>query len=342
MITLRNGVWWSDYYEADKRIRKSLKTSDKKEAMTKVVAMMQKKEEGIPLEAAYKAAKEGYKGWRDSKSPETIEGNWKAVQAYFGPCSLSSVNIQKYTTSMLEAGQSGSTINQRLSLISILFKHTGLPRPPIHRVRTNPGRTRRVTTEEELKLLKLFAESTRPKGKDMHDLVVFLLDTGMRLSEALNVEFDLERRVINCWVNKGDRPRAILMTDKVFTLLQRRGSNPFKMFTKDSAENEWDWVRQKMGLQHDKEFVLHILRHTVGSRLADEGVDGFVIQHMLGHASITTTQKYVHMSTKGMEKAVAALQKRDQDVTKTGRRERRSLDSIRLQATRAGLLIRRS
>lgn len=321
MIKLRNGVWWSDYYEADKRVRKSLKTSDKKEAITKVVAMMERKETGPSLEAAYRSAKIGYKGWRDAKSPETIEGNWKAVSLYFGSCSLSSITSERitdYTTSMLEAGQSGSTINQRLSLLSILFKHTRLPRPSIQRVRTNPGRTRRVTEEEELEVLLLFILSKRPRAKDMHDLVVLLLDTGMRLSEALNVEFDLDRRIISCWVNKGDRPRVIEMTTRVHALLERRGKQPFKTFTSDSAENEWDWVRKEMGLQHDKEFVLHTLRHTFGSRLADAGIDGFKIQRLLGHASITTTQKYVHMSTKGMEGVVDALEKRAHRVTKTG------------------------
>ncbi len=52
---------------------------------------------------------------------------------------------------------------------------------------------------------------------------------------------------------------------------------------------------------------LHILRHTFCSRLADRGVPAGNIQKLAGHASITTTERYMHYSDEGLEKAIAAL-----------------------------------
>ena len=51
--------------------------------------------------------------------------------------------------------------------------------------------------------------------------------------------------------------------------------------------------------------TLHCLRHTFGSRLNDAGVDAFRMQKLMRHASITTTQGYVHVD--GLAAAVEKL-----------------------------------
>ncbi len=55
-----------------------------------------------------------------------------------------------------------------------------------------------------------------------------------------------------------------------------------------------------MGLEDDKEFVTHTLRHTMGSRLADANVSAPLIGQMLGHKNLKTTQKYIHVSAAGL------------------------------------------
>jgi len=374
MITLRNSVWWADFYDSSgRRIRKSLKTTDKKIAK-ELAAKLMAGETGKPLsqnssssptlEEAWIKAHAEYGGWREAKSQATLEGTWKQVALHFGGDTLlSSIDTRAmtaYAGAMREAGLSGSTINQRMSFISILFKqaitmwgYEKLTMPTIVRAKVAEGRTRRITAEEELKVLEWFKRGLRPRHNDMADLVAFLLDTGMRLSEALRVNdasYCFIQGSITIWENKGDRPRAVPMTPRVRAILTRRKNmtTPFGMFTVDSAEHEWDWVRTKMDLDADKEFVLHVLRHTVGSRLADAGVDGFIIQKFLGHKSITTTQKYIHVSVAGMNKATEVLTKlqtqipRDRDVTKPEPFERRRDHAARRRRANEPLLIRRS
>ena len=67
----------------------------------------------------------------------------------------------------------------------------------------------------------------------------------------------------------------------------------------------------------------HDLRHTFGTRLADAGVDVVKIKDLMGHASITTTMRYLHASEKGKREAIARLS----DYRQQGR-ERCKIDAL--------------
>ena len=109
----------------------------------------------------------------------------------------------------------------------------------------------------------------------------------------LNYEdVNFETGLITIWVSKSGRARSIPMTKRVRAImLNRQASTPDKPFhlNNDQAINAFQWVRKVMGLEHDKEFVLHSLRHTCASRLLNKGADIVTIKEWLGHADITTT-----------------------------------------------------
>jgi site-specific recombinase XerD len=50
-------------------------------------------------------------------------------------------------------------------------------------------------------------------------------------------------------------------------------------------------LRDKLGL--DPEFVLHSLRHTMLTRLGEQGTDAFTIKRIAGHSCITVSERYV-------------------------------------------------
>src|SRR5512135_2028600 len=66
-------------------------------------------------------------------------------------------------------------------------------------------------------------------------------------------------------------------------------------------------LRPRQQSREDATGRLHVLRHTFCSRLADRGVPAGHIQKLAGHASITTTERYMHYSDEGLGKAIAAL-----------------------------------
>jgi integrase len=199
-----------------------------------------------------------------------------------------------------------------VSQLSVLFNeaidnwgHDKLVKPRIVRSKVAEGRQRRFTSEEVAEAIERLEKSPKELYADVADLIRVLADTGMRLNEALKLtraNFNLTERQIVLWVTKNKQPRGVPMTPRVLDVLTARAhlSKPFGMLSETMATRAWKWVRGEMGFAEDKEFVMHTLRHTVGSRLADANVSAPLIQQMLGHKSLRTTQKYIHVSAAGL------------------------------------------
>jgi site-specific recombinase XerD len=62
-------------------------------------------------------------------------------------------------------------------------------------------------------------------------------------------------------------------------------------------------------LKMPSEFVLHTLRHTFGTRLGEGGADAFTIMRLMGHSSVTTSQRYVHPTPETLELAMRRMEK---------------------------------
>lgn len=332
-MKLRGDVWWFDGYVDGKRVRKSLGTTDKKEAkrkeaellagVTEVASKKSIADYGPTLGEAYKKAKREYKPWRDSPDVRTIDKNRRAIEDYFtADRKLSSIDreaINGFIEQMTKEGKAGSTINQRVSQLSVLFNealdnwgYDKLVKPRIVRAKVAEGRQRRFTNEEVAEAIERLQKAPKDLYADVADLIKVLADTGMRLNECLSLtraNFSLPEKQIVLWVTKNKQPRGVPMTPRVVDVLTSRAhlSKPFGMLSETMATRAWRWVREEMGFADDPEFVMHTLRHTVGSRLADANVSAPLIQQMLGHKSLKTTQKYIHVSASGLRQVADIL-----------------------------------
>jgi integrase len=347
MLKKRNGYWHADIGLPDGgRIRAStgIKVGEDKarawEAHEKLErdALASVKQgpasTRFTVKTAYERALKMHGKWRDSASPETIEGNYKAMALHFGADTLLSTIGQDEMEGWMAAmaGTSGSTINQRLSLVSVLFKIASqkdktLTAPHVDRVKGTIGRHRTLSAKEEQGALAYFTESAaQPRDKRgllraegqardraMLDLIPALLDTGFRLGEMLRVgpaEVDLEAGTITATLTKSGTDRTIPMTQRVRAIMERRlaAGGAFSCFTVDSADDCWERMRDAIGLAHDKRFVIHALRHTCCTRMVQRGENAFLIQKWMGHASITTTQSYVTLDTSDLMGLARALE----------------------------------
>ncbi len=258
--------------------------------------------------------------WKDGKSVKTHEKNSKLMKEYFGKDTLLSDigtdEIDQWISDMEEAGNSGSTINRKLAclskVMSVAMDRGALDKKPrFERQQEGTGRIRWLSIEEEKSLLGLL----KKWGKDdHHDVVVFLLDTGCRPSEAykLNSTTDVsfETGLVHFWDTKNGSPRSIPMTLRVREILQRRTKNSVRPFPFNDAwlRNQWDRARNLMGFAKDPGFIPYCCRHTCASRMAQRGVPLVVIQKWMGHKTIQITLRYAHLSPEALQAGLKAIE----------------------------------
>jgi site-specific recombinase XerD len=142
----------------------------------------------------------------------------------------------------------------------------------------------------------------------MHDLTLYLSQTGLRLGEALQLsssDIRKEAKMIDVWQTKADEPRGIPMTTPVQELLSRR--QDFSGKTKFWIDRQWHKMRETLKLT--SEAKIHSLRHTFATRLCEKGVDIQVVQRLLGHRQITTTMIYAKMTSKRLNEAMSLFEK---------------------------------
>lgn len=160
----------------------------------------------------------------------------------------------------------------------------------------------------------------------LRDISLLILDTGLRLGEALaldwpNVHTEAagEAKFGYVHVTEGKSANArrnVPLTARVGAMLRRRRSrsSSFRVFSGpkgrpflvSSLDHQHKALRA--GLSLPGEFVLHSLRHTYGTRLGEAGADAFTIMRLMGHSSVTVSQRYVHPTPEGMERAVERLE----------------------------------
>jgi site-specific recombinase XerD len=78
---------------------------------------------------------------------------------------------------------------------------------------------------------------------------------------------------------------------------------PYLVTSVDHMHNR---VRTALGMP--PEFVVYSLRHSYGSRLAESGADPFSIKKLMGHGSITVSQRYCHLSQEALGGIVERMQ----------------------------------
>lgn len=260
--------------------------------------------------------------WTQTSGSEGAIRNAKQAVNFFGPRtpldSITMEHIDQYIQHLENIGNSGGTINRKLSALSKVLrtahergklgKMLRMPRrkEAIHRIRF-------LTGLEEEKLLRML---TGLGYQEQAEAVQILLYTGFRCGELWRLEcrdIDLDRRVITVWKTKNGRPRTVPIVQNILPLVTRRycdagGSGRlFPLASNAWLRNAWFRARTLMGMDDDPQFVPHMLRHTCATRLSQGGVSMPVIKEWMGHTSIITTSRYTHFAPSDLQEAAAVL-----------------------------------
>lgn len=258
------------------------------------------------------------KRWKHTKDSQRSYKRAVNLAAITGNIPLSAITdtvILHLTKTLESKGRKPATINRYLTNLKTILKDHKQTVDGIKLRKASNGRIRVLSKEEEVKIVNLFRETEHDERRyyfaDMGDLVEVLVDTGMRLGEALALtyqEVNYESNLISIWINKGNRPRSVPMTRRTRVILEtRQASNPVKPFSMKphQVSTAWNWARKKTGML---DAVPHSLRHTCASRMVNKGVDPVTVMTWMGHADISTTMIYMHLDPAKLVSAVSALE----------------------------------
>jgi integrase len=166
-------------------------------------------------------------------------------------------------------------------------------------------RIRWLSAEEEEQLLKLLPP-------DLAAFCEILIHTGMRRGELLSLKPEqIDGDYARLWRTKNGKARSVPLSPRAKELLEQWV--PFDM-NLTYMNTEWNKVRKAMGMKNDRNFVLHMLRHTTATRWLDATSNIVLVQKVLGHARLETTMRYAHTSDDQLLQGVGlVMQKYDKN-----------------------------
>ncbi len=172
------------------------------------------------------------------------------------------------------------------------------------------------TTLSADEITQLLAAPDLAKPIGVRDRAIFELmyATGMRVSEIVNLQLSqlhLQLHLIQV-IGKGDKERLVPVSPQAATWVDRylsvarpklvhgRGpENVFVNFHGQHLTRQGIWKNLKAYITRigiTKDVTPHTLRHSFATQLLENGADLRVVQEILGHADISTTQLYTHLS----------------------------------------------
>lgn len=238
-------------------------------------------------------------------------------------------SVQYYIASFQGAK---SSLNQQISILLAFHRFAFLE----YQI-TNPTLKLHSVKKEQL-LPKILSEQEVHRllegidALDFQRLAIFelLYGCGLRVSEVCSLKVNdiyLEQGYIK-FISKGDKQRMLPIHQKIkkaisdYFQFQRpqydQKNSPFCFLTKKGAQltryhvhNMVKYEIQKQGLRSD--ISAHTFRHAFATHLLDGGADLRIVQELLGHENIATTQIYTHVQTKKLRAAYDAFHPRNKE-----------------------------
>jgi integrase len=300
-------------------------------------ALLQTKEQGARVSSPY--------NWNGPESTNKLQRSWKhdrfrarpLLEAFRGrtlgeisPLAIENFkNRRQQSETKRKTRRSPAFVNLELQLLSRIFSlaiRLGLaeanPCSRVSKLKLQNQRHRYLLPDEEPLLL---AQCTGNRSH-LATMLPFAIGTGARKSEQLNLkvrQVDFFRNLIVFDTTKSGRTRMVEINSEVRQILLElcRGKRP----------DDYVWINPATGgpytdIKHSfpsacsdakiEGLVWHDLRATYGTRLGEAGFNAYDIAKLMGHASISTSQRYVRNLPAGAGEAVMLKnQRRHNTVT---------------------------
>ena len=213
-----------------------------------------------------------------------------------------------------------ATANRHLSLLSKLFKLamqwervTKNPCQGVKKFKENNQRHRYLSDDE---LQRLFRAMEGERNQTLVAALKLLLLTGIRKEEAMQAQWvnvDLERGTLFLPETKSGRGRHVVLNPAAVELIRqqpRQADNPYIFpgrIPQRPINNPQKGFRRLLAAAGIENLRIHDLRHSFASLAVNAGATLYQVQHLLGHASAQTTQRYAHLTDAALREASQAV-----------------------------------
>ena len=232
---------------------------------------------------------------------------------------ITRLHISSYIMDLRENGLSPSSISRKISALKSFFKwacaNEILKNNPISSIEPAklPKHLPKVLSLNEINTLM------RQNLSTIENVIIELLySCGLRVSELTNLkitDINLKSKNITC-SGKGSKERLVPFGDfalkKINNYLKEREITAYKYNINSQLlliRNDGKFITRqdiyriihRLGTILNKEISPHTLRHTFATHLLENGADLRVVQELLGHSDVATTQLYTHISKKRLK-----------------------------------------
>ncbi|OGO50841.1 MAG: hypothetical protein A2148_03850 [Chloroflexi bacterium RBG_16_68_14] len=243
--------------------------------------------------------------------------------------------VREYLSSLVASGLASASVARKVSTLRSFYRYLRteglLTTDPMLGVR-GPRRERRLPsflTQEQIDTLIAAADKDTSQGLRDRAILELLYASGLRVSEVVGLDvasIDLDERTARV-LGKGARERMVLMGRPAARAVERylaEGrpklvgqrekvrlslSKPALFLNRDGerlSQRAVQLIVRKHALAAgiDRSVYPHLLRHTFATHLLEGGAELRVVQTLLGHASVNTTQIYTHVTDASKRRAI--------------------------------------
>jgi integrase/recombinase XerC len=242
--------------------------------------------------------------------------------------------VQSFIAELTAEKMAAASVNRFLSTIRGFYrwmvrfkKRPDNPCVSLRNIKT-PQKLPHVLWEDEMAEFVSLPESTGILWPERDKaLIMAMYSAGLRISEVVslsmaNISADLDEAKIT---GKGGKQRFVFFSDEAVAasqeylpqreeLLKSSGVDGHKTALFISRKGQpisipgvrWIISRYALHSGFGKNIHPHALRHSFATHLVNSGCDVRIVQEMLGHSSISTTQRYTHVNLEKMKKVYAA------------------------------------
>jgi site-specific recombinase XerD len=242
---------------------------------------------------------------------ETVKSYRSDLEGLGGRASLEA--IREYLMACKQEGMKESSINRKISCFRVFFKFLQrenyiLANPlkglVVKRMQMTPPRVLQV---EEVERFLAGIDSTSLEGLRDRALFLVIYASGLRVSEAVQLTTQSIKEGCIRVKGKGSKERIVpvagVAVQAVEDFLTARGEEDKNLFaikgvliTRFEVYRRMKRYLKQAGLSHAAS--PHSLRHSFATHLLDGKADLRLIQELLGHSSIATTDRYTHVAKK--------------------------------------------